>query len=148
MRDFFDEHFIFWGSSLKMTEGYQISNLLNASTYPFIGIICNNTTSGLAIMDRIEGVLQIEDLFTKLTNILETHGTLLSNAKHEFEERDKDRRLRQEQDDAFLQSLAQDQAKERFAIEQKRILEEQKSAKEREAIQFIEIKNVNYFIII
>jgi len=136
--DFFNEHFIFWTASLTMTEGYQVSNLLSASTYPFIGVICNNTVGGLAIVERIEGLIPIEDLMSKLATVLETHGPMLLTARLEHEERDKDRKLRQEQDLAFMQSLAVDQAKEQQILQQQRRIEEEKAAKEKEEQEQIE----------
>jgi len=58
--------------------------------------------------------------------VLETHGQILIASKLEHDEREVDRRIRQEQDEAFMQSLAADEEKERkLQEEEERIREEQ-----------------------
>jgi len=123
--DFLNEHFLFWGGDVSVAESYKLSTLLDASSFPFLAVICNNTIGGTTIVDRIEGRLSAEDLITKLTNILETHGNILLEAKIEHDQRERDRLLRAEQDEAFRQSLAQDQEKERKLREEEQRLREE-----------------------
>jgi len=132
--DFFNEHFVCWAGNINMTEAFKISNMLSASTYPFICVICSNSIGGATILDRIEGLISSEDLITRLTNILETHGHILVAAKLEHDEREADRRIRQEQDEAFLRSLAEDQEKERKIQEEedRQREEERKQQKQQE----------------
>jgi FAS-associated factor 2 len=127
--DFFNEHFLFWGGSISMADGYRLSTLLDASSYPFLAVICNNTIGGVTIIDRIEGKISCEDLITRLTNILDTRGNILLEARVDYEERERDRLLRAEQDEAFQQSLAQDQEKERKLREERERLEEEEQKK-------------------
>jgi len=132
LADFINTHFICWGGNIITSEAYKLSMLLGASTYPFIAVICNNTVGGITLVDRMEEPISVEDLMARLTIVLDVHGPTLTAARLEHEERDLDRQIREEQDRAFLESLAEDQEKERKKREEERRLQEEKEAAERE----------------
>jgi len=135
--DFFNEHFLCWAGSISYAEPYKVSNMLGASTYPFLAVICNNaaalTGSAMAMLDRIEGLIEPEDLMARLTQILESHGPILAASRIEIEERQENRNIIQEQDRAFLESLAEDEARERRQQEEQRRLFQEQEEQEREA---------------
>jgi len=135
--DFFNDHFLCWAGTISHSDSYKVSNMLGASTYPFIAVICNNaaalTGSAMAMLDRIEGTIESEDLMARLTQILESHGTILTASRLEIEERDESRNLREEQDRAFLESLAEDESREQRQREEQRRIQDEKEAEEREA---------------
>jgi FAS-associated factor 2 len=111
--------------------------MLGASAFPFIAVLCNNaaalTGSSMAMLDRIEGLIEPEDLMNRLTHVLETHGAILTAARLEIQERETDRQIREEQDRAFEEALLEDQERERKQREEERRLEEEREAAEREA---------------
>lgn len=115
--DFFNDHFIFWAGSVSASEGYKVNNVLGASTYPFMALICY-LEDRATVVDKIEGPMATEELLARLATVMEHYGTFLAAARAEREERNLNRRIRQEQDEAFLASLAADQEKERKAKEE------------------------------
>jgi len=134
--DFFNDHFLCWAGTITHSDSYKVSNMLGASTYPFIAVICNNATaltgSAMAMLDRIEGPIEAEDLMARLTGILESHGPILTASRLEIQEREESRNLREEQDRAFLESLAEDESREQRQKEDQRRIIEEKEAEERE----------------
>jgi len=134
---FLDEHFIVWGGSINQTgEAMQVSHTLSASAYPFIGVLGTMTsTAYFTVLDRIHGNIPPEELITRLTNLLEAHSTTIAITRADREERETNRRLREEQDRAYKESLALDQEKERKRKEEEKKKEEEKLAKEREELE-------------
>jgi len=104
-----------WAGAVNHPEAFKASTSLGASSYPFIAVVCNNNVGSITLLDRIEGYILVEDLMLRLSYILENHGQTLIDAKRQTEERELNRRLREEQDLAFTQSLLLDQQKERQA---------------------------------
>jgi len=100
-------------------------------------VICNNasalTGSAMAMLDRIEGPIGGEDLMARLTQILETHGPILTASQMEVQERQESRNIMVEQDRAFMESLAEDEARDRRQREEQRRQQEEQEALEREA---------------
>jgi FAS-associated factor 2 len=130
--DFFNENFLCWGGNINFSDVYKVNNTLSVSTYPFMAVLYNNPIEGIIILERIEGLINPEQLLLKLTEVLEIHGPTLANAWQEFNERERNRKIIEEQDMAFLQSLKEDQEKEMKEKEERRQLEEQQKAIERE----------------
>jgi len=140
VESFINDNFVSWGSNIKYPQGYQVNNLLSATTYPYIAVLCCNpvvgdlTSSSVGIVDRIEGTTSTDDLIARLYHSLEGYGSLLSNVRTERARRETDRLLRDEQDAAYRQSLLEDQEKERKMREaQERSEREEKERAEREA---------------
>jgi len=130
--EFLNENFLSWGANVNNAEGYKTSNVLGASSYPFIAVVTHNTIGGMTILDRIEGNIQAEPLMLRLSIILENHGPTLLQAKFEHEERETNRRIREEQDSAYNQALKEDQERQRKIQEDERKEREAKEAAERE----------------
>jgi len=130
--DFFNEHFICWAGSVNASEGFRLSNVLGATSFPFLAVLSNNNIGGMTILDRIEGVIEPEDLISRLTTVLENHGAALTAARIESEERERDRRLREEQDQEYIRSLQEDQEKERLMEEERRKAQQQEELQSKE----------------
>ena len=81
--DFLNENFLFWGAAVNKQEGFKVSNLLSASTFPFLAVLCtiNLNGSSTTMLDRIEGVTSVEDFLSRLAVVLENYGPVLINAK-------------------------------------------------------------------
>ena len=93
MSDFLNEHFVCWAGSVNSSEGFRLSNVLGASSFPFLAVLSNNNIGGMTILDRVEGliakhplpkgVIEAEDLISRLTTALENHGAALTSARIE-----------------------------------------------------------------
>lgn len=142
LQEFINDNFIAWASNIKYPQGFQVNNILGATSYPYMAILCCNpvgsmrelSSSNVGVVDRIEGMISTDDLMARLFHALDGFGHLLTGARQERERREIDRRLRQEQDDAYRRSLAEDEEKERKAREeQERAEREERERAEREA---------------
>lgn len=123
--DFINDNFFFWAASVQMSQGFQVNNTLGGSTYPFLAVLLCGTTQGIpnngpiTILEKIEGgTLTEEELIQRLSSVLETWGQALINARLDKEEREIARKIREEQDTAYEESLRADQEKERKAQEE------------------------------
>jgi len=116
---FLNDHFIVWANDIRSPEGYRLSQSLEASSFPFMAVVTNNYAGGMTMLDKWEGMINTEELMTRLTNILERHGQILTNARIEHETRDFDRRIREEQEEAYQESLLADQERERMVNEER-----------------------------
>jgi FAS-associated factor 2 len=118
IQDFVDDNFVFWMGTLLFTEGYNTSSLLRASGFPYIAVI-TTIDNATTVCDAHEGMVSKEDLMNWLINIMETQGPQLVALRAESEERLMDRRIREEQDAAYQESLLQDQIREQQRQEEK-----------------------------
>ncbi|KAG0225466.1 hypothetical protein BGW42_004272, partial [Actinomortierella wolfii] len=112
-----------WGGNVKESEGFQVATTLQAVRYPFIGVIALSQTSAgssatkMVLIDRIEGPTTAEQIIQRLTNLQARHSAVLSRLRAERRERELARELRQQQDDAYQQSLRADREKAQKARE-------------------------------
>jgi len=128
-----DTNFLCWGGNVNLeSEPFKISQILNATGYPFVAVLCNNAGGGLTILDKIEGAVSLGDLVGRLAYVVESHGPELLAQRLESEELVLNRQLREEQDVAFQQSLLEDQEKERRAQEEAQAAEAAKEVAARE----------------
>lgn len=51
--DFINENFIAWGADVHKTEGYHMSNSLNASTFPFCAIVAGSSNQRIAVVCQV-----------------------------------------------------------------------------------------------
>ncbi|KAI8098458.1 uncharacterized protein BX664DRAFT_254298, partial [Halteromyces radiatus] len=122
-----------WGGNVGQVEGYQVSCTLQATTFPFMAVIAlhsgsSSSTPKMSVVDRMEGPMPPATLIQRLEATIRRHGSILNRMKMERDQRDMERRLREEQDQAYLESLKADQEKERKAQEERQAqaLEEEK----------------------
>ncbi|CAH8473366.1 unnamed protein product [Schistosoma curassoni] len=124
---------LFWGCNIESPEGYRVSRTLREHTYPFIGVIgltnipkssliiifslvsesgvYSGSSTRMALLGRIEGVLEPSELVDQLNSILNEHQTAIITARLDRSEREMNAQLRREQDLAYEASLAEDRAK-------------------------------------
>jgi FAS-associated factor 2 len=139
--DFINANYIAWGADVHKTEGYQMSNSLNASTFPFCAIIAGSSSQRIAVVRQVEGYKSAEELLDILQSVVEEQSASLIAGRQEQEARDLNCRLREEQDEAYRIGLLQDQerdrreqaladqaARERFDLDQKKIQDEKEAA--------------------
>ncbi|KAF8983625.1 hypothetical protein BGZ46_009887 [Entomortierella lignicola] len=129
--------FLVWGGNVKETEGFQVATTLQTVRYPFIGVIAlSQPTSGssstkMVLIDRIEGPSTPEQIIQRLTQQVTRQSAALERLRAERRERDLAREIRQQQDDAYEQSLRADREKARQQKEAREAAEQQKREQER-----------------
>lgn len=132
--------FVVWGGDIQDREAYQVSNLLEASTFPFVAFIalqpCRSRSRGRvvphpAVLSRLEGspqsVLSASALCTHITEmILPRTNTYLHQLRREQHQREQERELRAEQDRAYEEASRRDQERvlQRREEEQMRLAQE------------------------
>lgn len=141
--EFLHQHqVVVWGGNVRYTEAYQVSHTLQATTYPFLAIVALQTNK-MSVMDRIEGPVTSAGIIRRFESVIARIGPSLNHLRMEREQRELERRLRQEQDNAYKSSLLADQEKERKAkeeqLEKERIEQEerQKEILEKEYLQYL-----------
>ncbi|GAA5810379.1 hypothetical protein MFLAVUS_003800 [Mucor flavus] len=105
-----------WGGNVRYTEAFQVSNTLQATTYPFLAIIAlqtNNGTQKMSVIDRLEGPVTPAVVIRRFEAAVARIGPQLDQLRNEREQRERERALRQQQDQAYRDSLLADQEKER-----------------------------------
>ncbi|KAI7876546.1 hypothetical protein K492DRAFT_135209, partial [Lichtheimia hyalospora FSU 10163] len=126
-----------WGGNVRESEAFQVSSTLQATMYPFMAIIAlqssNNSSSRsmkMSVVDRIEGLTDVSTVIRRFDTMIQRHGGAINRLRMERDQRDMERRLREEQDKAYLESLKADQEKERQAREaREEAMREEEAAK-------------------
>jgi len=142
-KEFIDNSFVFWVCDVSTSVGLRMSNQLGATTYPFISmvqpiLIPGNQNLHHEIFQGTSLLVQT-NVVNKITEVSSVYEPLLISARADHEQREQDRFIRQEQDEAFLQSLKEDQEKERIKREkeeQERLEQEQLEREEQERLEF------------
>ncbi|KAL2649595.1 hypothetical protein R1flu_017723 [Riccia fluitans] len=111
--EFVNENFVVWGGDVRASEGFQMSNRLKASTFPFCAVVTASSNQRIALLQQIEGPKSATELLAMLQRVVEEQGAVLVAARVEEEERQLNRRLREEQDAAYQAALQADQERER-----------------------------------
>ncbi|KAJ8247165.1 hypothetical protein GJAV_G00259500 [Gymnothorax javanicus] len=109
---FINTRMLFWACSTSKPEGYRVSQALRENAYPFLAVILLKDRK-MTVVGRLEGLIQPEDLINQLNFIMEANQPFLTSERLEREERNQTQVLRQQQDEAYLESLRADQEKER-----------------------------------
>lgn len=128
-----------------------VSYALQASAYPFMALIALQTSAGhstpkMTVIERIEGPSHPEELVSQVEIAMDRHGAVVNKLKNERSQRDFERQLVKDQDDAYHQSLKADQEKARIAQEEKEALEraEEQKREELKKIELLEKKREQY----
>ncbi|EFA80158.1 5-aminolevulinate synthase [Heterostelium album PN500] len=145
---FIDENFIIWGCDVAYSNGLLISNNLEASTFPYLAIVCCNNIQGISNgsqtlrLEYFQGSsLNSENIINLLTNSASTYEPSLIAAKADHDLREQDRMIRMEQDEAYEISLREDQEKERRAREEERLKQEEEDRLLREEQERVNAHN-------
>ncbi|KAF9988251.1 hypothetical protein BGZ75_009732 [Mortierella antarctica] len=139
--------FLIWGGNVKEAEGFQVATTLQTVRYPFIGVIAlSQPTAGssatkMVLIDRIEGPSTAEQIIQRLTQQVARQSAALDRLRAERRERDMAREIRQQQDDAYQQSLRADREKARQQREAQEAAE--KLQREQERIEAEKVEALN-----
>lgn len=74
----------------------------------------NNSSSRamkMSVVDRVEGLTDVPTIIRRFDTMIQRYGGAINRLRMERDQRDMERRLREEQDRAYLESLKADQEK-------------------------------------
>ncbi|XP_060579347.1 FAS-associated factor 2-like isoform X2 [Ruditapes philippinarum] len=131
--NFINTSMLFWACDTNSPEGYRVSQALRENTYPFLALIVLRQNK-MTVVARIEGPIEGEELIHRLRAIMGENEASLVAARADRDERSFNQSLRQQQDEAYLESLRQDQEKERKKREERELIEAEE-AKQRQKIE-------------
>lgn len=126
---------LLWAGNVQDSEAYQVSAALNCSKFPFVALIAFNpqlSPPSMSTIARITGLLSPLELISKLRTAITQHSTVLERVRAAQMEQTAARNLRNEQNNAYERSLAQDRERARQRREaeaEERRLEQQAKAK-------------------
>lgn len=120
---YINTHTLFWSCNTRSGEGYKVSEALKAGTYPFLALIVLRDNK-MTIVGRMEGHPSPSELMTRMQTIIDNNEINLIQARQDRAERSAAQSLRQQQDEAYQESLRADQEKDRKRQEEKRLREE------------------------
>ncbi|XP_076669923.1 fas-associated factor 2 [Andrena cerasifolii] len=133
---------LFWACNVQSGEGYKVAEALKSGSYPFLVIIVLKDNR-MTIVGRLEGTPSPSDIISRLQGIIDHNEINLIQARQERAERSAAQSLRQQQDQAYEESLRADQEKDRKREEERKAREEQE-AREQEQLnaQELEIERI------
>lgn len=135
-------HTLFWACNVKSGEGYKVAEALKSGSYPFLAIIVLRDNR-MTIVGRMEGTPSPSELISRIQIFIDHNEINLIQARQERAERSAAQSLRQQQDQAYEESLRADQEKDRRREEERRAREE-REAREKEQLnaQEMEIQRI------
>ena len=101
---------LFWGCSVEKPEGYRVSKIFRSRVEPFMAIV-GLRDNKLTLVGRLEGPQSPVELLVRLRKVINENQQFLNNARRDAEERRVNRRIIEDQNDAYLESLKADQEK-------------------------------------
>ncbi|XP_048445749.1 plant UBX domain-containing protein 10-like [Pyrus x bretschneideri] len=112
---FLDANFVSWGAIADGEEGLQMAATLRPTCFPFCAIIAPVAGDNIAVLQQMEGPITPTELVGILQRTVEEQGLAFRSSKAKKAEKIMaDRRLREEQDAAYLAALQIDEEKERL----------------------------------
>ncbi|XP_066992860.2 FAS-associated factor 2 isoform X2 [Anabrus simplex] len=127
-----NSNMLFWACSVTSSEGYRVSQALRENGYPFLAVIVLHD-GRMTVVGRLEGPVEPHELIHRLQTIVRENEVALIAARAERVERNFNQTLRQQQDQAYLESLMADQEKERRRCEERQRREgEERQQREKE----------------
>lgn len=101
-----------WACSKNLPEGRKVYTALKARRCPFLGVIVLRH-SRMNLVTRIEGPIQAAELLLQLATIVAENDVELVAARHDREQRSQNQLIREQQDQAYQESLKVDREKAR-----------------------------------
>lgn len=133
--DYVNENMIFWGCDANSREGYRVSQVMQEATYPFLALLCLQD-SRMMIVDRLEAAqMTVDEVMACLIRAVDNNEPSLIAARSDRQQRSASIALREQQDKAYLESLRQDQEKERRQQEEQQRIKEEEEAMQKKQQQ-------------
>ena len=109
---FVNDNFIAWGGSLRDGDAHALAAEVNPSAYPYVALLDSvSRGGGASLVMSCEGFIDTDGLIGVFEEALAGQTSVLNDARARHAEADANRRLREEQDAAFAESLARDAAR-------------------------------------
>lgn len=132
--DFLNVNMLFWACSIQTAEGYRVSQALRENCYPFLAVIVLRENR-MTVVARLEGPVKSRELVLWLRQVTQENESSLLTARAERLERSLNQTIRQQQDEAYLESLKADQEKEKRKMEERRQRDEEEMQKQQKELQ-------------
>jgi FAS-associated factor 2 len=133
---------LLWAGTVQDAEAYQVSTALTCTKFPFSAIIVHTpsvSSTAMSIVQRIVGPMPARDYLSKVQRAIEQYSIGLNQTRRTRDEQNASRSLREQQNEAYERSLAQDRERARIKRE-----EEQRKKQEEERIQREEAEKQSY----
>lgn len=117
--NYLSENMLFWGCSVRYSEGYRVSEALRESSYPFLAVIVLRQNR-MVVVGRQEGWISPGRLVDWLEKTVRDFEAFIVAARADRDERNFNREIRSEQEAAFAETLRQDQEREIEIVEEER----------------------------
>jgi FAS-associated factor 2 len=128
-KEYIDGNFMCFAADATSSDGYLLTNLLSATTFPFLAVLIN-IGSKYEVVFRIEGenAMNLDALIAKLIDVHENTMPRLIVQQNEDNERIQHRLQREEQDRAYQEAIEEDrrrqEERQRREEEERRRIEE------------------------
>lgn len=122
---------LFWACSIKEREGHRVSQAMHETSYPFVAMICIRENR-MMIVSRQEGCLDASSFLLYLNTTMIDNDNYLNLARQERLNQRQNQVLREQQEQAFQESLQRDREKQRLKDEQVRQDRERAEKEKRE----------------
>nr|CAB3509553.1 unnamed protein product [Spodoptera littoralis] len=109
---YINTHALFWGCSVESGEGWRVAQSVGGRRYPLLCVVCVREHR-MTVVARSEGACSPHQLLQRLRRVVTDNEPHLAAARADRVEREVTARLRAAQDEAYAESLAADQEKER-----------------------------------
>lgn len=107
---FRDKNILFWACTRNLPEGRKAYKSVKANRCPSIAILVPKRYK-MTIVTKIEGLIPAAQLLSGLRRVVESEEPELIVSRAEKEQRNQNQQIRQQQDEAFLESLKMDREK-------------------------------------
>jgi FAS-associated factor 2 len=136
---------LLWAGTVQDAEAYQVSTALTCTKFPFSAIIVHTpsvSSTAMSIVQRIVGPMPAREYLSKIQRTAEQYSPDLTRTRRAREEQNAARSLREQQNEAYERSLAQDRerARRKREEEQRKKDEEERIRREEEEKQIYERK--------
>ncbi|XP_068636544.1 plant UBX domain-containing protein 10-like [Aristolochia californica] len=111
---FLDSNFVSWAAISSGGEGLQMTSALRAASFPFCAVVSPVSSSGIAVLQQVEGPVSPTELVEILQRTTEERGLAFRTLATEDEGIIANRQLRQQQDAAYNAALQLDKDRERL----------------------------------
>ena len=107
---------VVWAGTVQDAEAYQVSTALSCTKFPFSAIIVHTpsvSSTAMSIVQRIAGPMAPRDYVSNIQRAIEQYSTGLTQTRRAREEQNAARSIRDQQNEAYERSLAQDRERTR-----------------------------------
>ncbi|KAJ3125168.1 hypothetical protein HK098_000542 [Nowakowskiella sp. JEL0407] len=125
-----EKNIVVWAGDIRESEAYKVCTLLNVTRFPFLALIASQGSRPAVVIERFEGVFTAEKLIEKIGQHMTRLDPQMFAIKSERTRQAQARSIREQQDEAYQQSLLADQEKARKQKEEKERLETEKREEE------------------